>query len=411
MFFKPKFNTFKSLFFYFFFISFLPFGAAAEQCRKPVNFGFGLFQENSIICSSKKFDGQRCSYSSAENQSYSYSTSYCSLDSNYEWTGRKIKYDFKVKDGWSKFKINLRSSSEGGECIIFEKMTGSNFLQGEFCDHQKQERFSEAEATHLIKSRLTFGNLTSVSTQNASVLSDDEIRQIFTPNNFYPNIKEDVAEAIAFAPGAEAVSEAELGLLSANKKGYIWKYLTKKRTPKAMVGAVPLSCNYRYYHSASKNLSSAISSAYKGCIDKISQYNQLLNKNCNCRLIALNNTLFYESSVYLGELGYTPILAQVEQNGQKILINGVAEWDKPGASFANFVLKNEKNIKICDGSFDIRNRAKGAIKINCFNGKFVGSGEFVTSGFDEELRVANGTAVINLGDGNEMRVVYGRDAM
>ena len=240
---------------------------------------------------------------------------------------------------------------------------------------------------------------------------DDEVRQIFTPNNFYPNIKEDVAEAIAFAPGAEAVSETELDLLSANKKGYIWKYLTKKRTPKAMVGAVPLSCNYRYYHSASKNLSSAISSAYKGCIDKISQYNQLLNKNCNCRLIALNNTLFYESSVYLGELGYTPILAQVEQNGQKILINGVAEWDKPGASFANFVLKNDKNIKICDGSFDIRSRAKGAIKINCFNGKFAGSGEFVTSGFDEELRVANGTAVINLGDGNEMRVVYGRDAM
>ena len=111
---------------------------------------------------------------------------------------RKIKYDFKVKDGWSKFKINLRSSSEGGECIIFEKMTGSNFLQGEFCDHQKQERFSEAEATHLIKSRLTFGNLTSVSTQNASVPSDDEIRQIFTPKNFYPNIKEDVAEAIYF---------------------------------------------------------------------------------------------------------------------------------------------------------------------------------------------------------------------
>lgn len=142
--------------------------AIAEQCGKNVNYGFGLFKQSNLICSSKKFDGQRCYYASAKSQSHSFSVSFCRLDSNYEWVGRKERYDFKVKDGWSKYKIRLRNT----KCFEFERMTGSNFQIGEFCDQNKQSHFSEAEIETLIKSRKNFGNLVPISNSETVKLPD-----------------------------------------------------------------------------------------------------------------------------------------------------------------------------------------------------------------------------------------------
>ena len=236
------------------------------------------------------------------------------------------------------------------------------------------------------------------------------VERVTVSQDYIPNSERSIMEVIEVLAKSAPIPVVDLADLMEDRR-YMWRYLGKKSEQKAMVGATPLSCNYRYYHAGELNISTAIERAYTGCMVKIQKYNELMGKNCKCRVVALNNTLFYDNIVYLSELGYTPIYAEVTQNQQKFYIRGSVEWDNPGASIADFTLKNDKGVGICKGSFDIKNKAKGSIKIDCFDGEFSGVGTFVNAGYDEELRFVNGTAAIDLDDGSFMRVVYGRDAM
>ena len=98
------------------------------------------------------------------------------------------------------------------------------------------------------------------------------------------------------------------------------EYLISKRKNKAMVGAFPLTCNYRYSAWNYSSLREAYQRAKRGCETKVNDRNAVLGQKCKCRVVALNNVLFYEPEIYVGEQGQVPILARVVENGQQIEI-------------------------------------------------------------------------------------------
>jgi len=217
-----------------------------------------------------------------------------------------------------------------------------------------------------------------------------------------------LSKALAAAKTAKPAGEDYLKELFGGQLN--GKYF-EKGTHKAVVGAYPLSCNYRYSQWNSENIETAYSKAKAGCELKISKYNDLMNKNCKCRIVALDNTVFVAPKYFHGEAGYVPMIALVDDAGTSIKIKGSVEWDNAGASRNYFRVKNDKNIEICRGHFDVKSKAKGNLTIDCFEGKFKGKGEFVNSGFDEEHRFFNGTALIKLNETSVMRVVYGKEAL
>lgn len=243
------------------------------------------------------------------------------------------------------------------------------------------------------------------------LFSGCQTTQVMKANNgegLNPFVISDVDSARNLATKSQTINPNELATLKSSR--YIKKYLTLK-APKAMVMASPPSCNYRYYFSNASSVSSAIANAGAGCSKKILKYNELMNKSCQCNIAAINNTFFYPAGRYIGELGYVPIIAEVNDKGDTFIIKGTAEWGKPGDGRQSFVIKTDKQKNVCNGFFDIRNKAKGEIELNCFNGKYRGKGSFVNSGYNSELRFFNGTAKIDLNQGVVMRVIYGQDAM
>ena len=103
--------------------------------------------------------------------------------------------------------------------------------------------------------------------------------------------------------------------------------------------------------------------------------------------------------------------AEIKENEQRIIIKGTVHFGSPGKSINNFDLVNDKGNKICKGHFNIKDKAKGYLFLDCFDGKYKGEGSFVNSGYDVEKRFMNGTAMINLNDNATMRVIYGTDAL
>lgn len=217
-----------------------------------------------------------------------------------------------------------------------------------------------------------------------------------------------LSKALAAAKTAKPAGEDYLKELFGGQLN--GKYF-EKGSHKAIVGAYPLSCNYRYSQWNAKSIELAYSKAKAGCELKISKYNDLMNKNCKCRIVALDNTVFVAPKYFHGEAGYVPMIALVDDAGTSIKIKGSVEWDNAGATRNYFRVKNDKNIEICRGRFDVKSKAKGDLTIDCFDGKFKGNGEFVNSGFDAEYRFFNGTALIKLNGTSTMRVIYGKEAL
>ena len=196
-----------------------------------------------------------------------------------------------------------------------------------------------------------------------------------------------------------------------SESAYIKKYLSLP-AQKAMYGAFPLTCNYRYYNYRNSSQQGAMARALTGCQTKMDRYNDLTGTDCQCRIIALGNSLFYEANVYLGTVPYLPMLGQINSaDGSTLEIKGLVVSENMGSESSTFKLQGSDGQTLCNGQFDVRQKAKGDLALSCFGGEVRGQGEFVHKKFDEELRVWNGTAVIRLSDGSEMLVVYGRDAL
>jgi len=183
---------------------------------------------------------------------------------------------------------------------------------------------------------------------------------------------------------------------------------------KAMFAIDPRSCkdSYRYASWNFKTDLTAISKAKDGCDKAAQKTNDQLEKDCKCRLVALNDTFFYGFNSYKQHAGSFPWVMEVIENGQNIKISGMVELVGDGQERFNLV--NDSGRKVCSGKFDFGNGtgtgSKGDISISCFDGRVKGSGEVLRAEYDAGLRMYSGTALMHTQKG-EMRVIYGPDAL
>ena len=245
-----------------------------------------------------------------------------------------------------------------------------------------------------------------LSAQSSNQENLKTVKFVKTYKRIYGEPSQVLDETINLTKNAQEASQSFKSTLSKSRS----KILSRP-TNKAVFGALPRSCNYRYTAWNKASPTRAIKVAQDGCNLKINRYNKLMNKNCQCSLFALNNTIFVDADYFIGEIGYVPIKAEIQEKEQRIIIKGTVQFGSPGKSINKFDLINDKNIKICKGYFNIKNKAKGSLFLDCFDGQYKGEGSFVNSGYDVEKRFMNGTAIINLNDNATMRVIYGTDAL
>lgn len=227
-------------------------------------------------------------------------------------------------------------------------------------------------------------------------------RQILQNNYFSADeqTRELIEREVRFA---QNLSPAEVISLD----GYVRAYLSKKGR-KAMYGAFPLSCNYRYYWSNANEVKYAMQQAKRECQIRANAKNKVLGTSCNCRIVAYENTLLYPNDVYQGMHSIIPMIAQVTDNaGGKSELSGVIEVIDTGSEMSPIVVKSKQGDTLCRGRYDIRKRAKGRIELSCFNSSISGKGSFVNTGFNEELRVPYGSAQLSMDDGTLLQIIYG----
>jgi hypothetical protein len=226
------------------------------------------------------------------------------------------------------------------------------------------------------------------------------------------NVEKDFSELQTFENSAPLMTE---NFRSKIDSQYIQQYIGTQ-SPKAMAAALPTSCSYRYYWSSASSTADAELKATAKCQEAFNEYNKTLNKNCQCSAVAINNTFLYsDSTIYFSNLRpEIPFVAEVRSTSGLInFIRGDAvfeELDRNKERY-NFTVRNKARKVVCTGVETVNDFKIGGLEISCFDGKIVGSGEYVAASFDKTLRIANGTALINLTDGSKMRVVYGKNAI
>ena len=194
---------------------------------------------------------------------------------------------------------------------------------------------------------------------------------------------------------------------------FINKWMDKdKNKSKAMFGINPQTCedSFRYASWNFNNDLAAIDRAKKGCDEKANKTNSQLGKSCECRLIALNDTYFYDIEIYEQHVGSFPYLMQVKQDGKVVKIRGMAT-DIGRQGNGSFNLKNDKGKHVCSGRYNFHdNGSRGPINLNCFNGLVSGKGEIIKTEYDKDLRMYSGTASVKT-EGADIYVIYGPDSL
>ena len=400
-----------------------PERANAASCFGGVHNGFGVFMETEHECETETLSSQNCYKAKiTNNPRYWYSGTQCIIsDGNTTYRRSKTDYDFKVKS----FKIKPKKENDGINCfsaLLTNQKTSTSYY---FCDYARGTLFDKAAVEKLFKSRSKFssslaslGNVappnasssgaqTGNTSSNASLGSPTGKYTSFTETSFFTSSTGSYSNAKKLISRKQPMSTQFLNQLSGTFAG---KYLTSRGKNKAMVGAFPLTCNYRYSSWNKSSLREAYNQAKKGCEKKINDRNRTLGQNCKCRIVALNDVLFYQPEVYIGERGDVPILARVVEGTEQIEIKGKVKIADRGASDSAFTVETNTGVKACEGYFDISDKAVGKFYMNCFDGKYVGSGDFITTSFNPELQVANGTAEFTATNGAKIFVIFGEDA-
>ena len=166
------------------------------------------------------------------------------------------------------------------------------------------------------------------------------------------------------------------------------------------------SCKDSYYYGSwnFKDNISALNRAKEGCDKGAQKRNELMGKDCKCRLVAFNNTFFYGADEYQSHASNFPWIMEVKEGAEVIKVKGMAELSSDQRSFK---LLNDNGVESCKGSVRFNDgAATGNINIDCFNGKIIGEGEIVRKEFNKELKLYSGSAFMKTPNG-EMRVIYG----
>lgn len=389
--------------------------SVASYCNGGVHLGFGVFMKNEHKCETETKRLQNCHYAEVSNERFWYSGAHCVLSENNAYYQDSFsEYDFKVKS----FKIRPITESDGAQCFEATRTSGPTSSSYYFCDLQRGNLFDKASVQDLFQKRSKFSstpatlNRRNVETPTQNIVGTSSIVPLdafvsFTSQSYFTDSSKAYSSAKKLTKSKQPMSQEYFDGI---KGTFAEEYLTSKRKNKAMVGAFPLTCNYRYSSWNYSSLREAYQRAKGGCETKVNDRNKVLGQKCKCRVIALNNVMFYEPGIYIGEQGQVPILARVIENGQQIEIKGKVKIADKGSSKSAFTVETNAGVKACEGSFDISDTAIGRFSMNCFDGKYVGSGDFVTTGFNPELQIANGTAEFTATNGAKMFVIFGEDA-
>ena len=180
---------------------------------------------------------------------------------------------------------------------------------------------------------------------------------------------------------------------------------------KAIFAIDPQSCkdSSRYASWNFRTDLAAITRAKDGCDKTAQKTNEQLGKACKCRLVALNDTFFYNANTYKQHTGSFPWVMEVVESDQTIKISGMVSL--VGDKQERFNLVNDSGRNVCSGRFDFnKGGSKGDISLSCFDDKINGDGEVLRAEYNKDLRMYSGTALIKTQKG-EMRVVYGPNAL
>ena len=194
------------------------------------------------------------------------------------------------------------------------------------------------------------------------------------------------------------------------------KRYSKAKSPKALATAFPVSCSYSYYSYNYSSLGDAMTNAVSKCQTKIDAYNRDFGKNCRCHITATNHHFLYQDLNYY-DRNNSP---EVPFYGEVISPTGFSNFIKGDAVFLDinksqrhyrFLVVTQSDEKMCSGTQSPLSPKRGSLELECFNGKINGHGEYVISEYDPDLKVSNGTAKIDLDDGSQMLVIFGRAAL
>lgn len=156
----------------------------------------------------------------------------------------------------------------------------------------------------------------------------------------------------------------------------------------------------------------AMTEAKRGCQKAADSKNELFGSNCQCRIVALGNTLLYENDTYQGMHNLIPMIGQViTSDYPPVAISGIIEVYDAGSTTSTFKISGKNGNTLCKGSYNTLDTARGKADISCFDGEIIGKGEFVNTGFNRELRIPLGTALFDLGNKGSFEIIFGPDAL
>jgi len=108
-------------------------------------------------------------------------------------------------------------------------------------------------------------------------------------------------------------------------------------------------------------------------------------KDSLVRLNALNTSKFKNM----------PAVLEVVENDNTVRLNGVIKGIS-GEKSDDFTFHNNSGIKVCSGKFSLnRSKTKGRLSINCFNGKFSGSGKILSIYYNQSRGEFTGACEIS----------------
>ena len=187
------------------------------------------------------------------------------------------------------------------------------------------------------------------------------------------------------------------------KLGKVKEWLERDDNKSRAIFAIdPESCkdSYRHFSWNFRTDIEALDRAKSGCDKSAAKRNELLDKDCKCRLMAINNTFFYDVDEYKRHAASFPWLMLLEDGSR---VKGHALMSNNQESY---VLTNSKGIEICKGTVKFNQGSRGEVTIECYDGKLRGSGEATRIEFNKELRMYSGLANIKSNAGI-IKVYYG----
>lgn len=101
-----------------------------------------------------------------------------------------------------------------------------------------------------------------------------------------------------------------------------------------------------------------------------------------------------------------PMVLEVTENEKTLKLSGLIKGIS-GNRNDIFEFFNNSGIKVCSGEFNLnRSKSKGNVSLDCFNGKFSGSGEILSLSYDEYRGTYSGTGLVKA-PSTKIRMLFG----